>query len=79
MSSPKHSKRLSLPVMPSGSLRLKTTSIPPKTPLDSLQGQDSLRSAAVKEHESKATHDARRFEWDLLIAGTALKLLLFPA
>ncbi|CAG8630338.1 1089_t:CDS:2, partial [Acaulospora colombiana] len=79
MSSPKHSKRLSLPVMPSGALRLKTTSIPPKTPLEALQGQDPSKPTTIKELESKASRDSRRFEWDLLIVGTALKLLLFPA
>ncbi|PVG03503.1 ALG6, ALG8 glycosyltransferase [Serendipita vermifera] len=79
MSSPKHSKRLSLPVMPSGALRLKTKSIPPKTTLDSLQGQDPSKPTTIKELEAKASRDSRRFEWDLLIVGTALKLLLFPA
>lgn len=80
MSSPKHSKRLSLPVSPANSLRVRTTSIPAKTPLDQLLNPETTRSSTIPE-ETKAMGwlGFSNIEWDVLVVATAAKLLLFPA
>jgi len=73
------------PALPSNTLRVRDGSIPPKpkVSLEQLQGGESKeenkkRSPSLKNVERK-WWKLDSFEWDILLVGTAVKLLLFPA
>ena len=69
------------PALPSNTLRVRDGSIPPKPKL-SLEGEskeeNKKRSPSLKNVERK-WWKLDSFEWDILLVGTAVKLLLFPA
>jgi hypothetical protein len=78
-------KRHPSPALPFNTLRVREGSIPPKQnlSLEQLQGGESKeenkkRSPSLKNVERK-WWKLDSFEWDILLVGTAAKLLLFPA
>ncbi|KAG8761903.1 glycosyl transferase, partial [Serendipita sp. 397] len=84
--SPKRSKHMSLPVLPSGSdshIRMRKVSntssiagqsgIPPKVNLE------YINTSGTEEKNSRNIWSLSGCDWDLLVIGTAIKLLLFPA